>query len=123
MDALAVVDRIDEIAVRAPNIGSFYMTKEDDQEWNDGVQERLDLARSIYTGGTSGEELVLASLWAAQAPAAREALGAQMEINRRLKAQIKEMNGATPSVTSDADDAKKAEDKGFLETLHGFMEE
>jgi hypothetical protein len=83
----------------------------------------MDLARNIYTGGASGEELVLASLWAAQGPAQREALHAQVEINRRLKAQIKQMQGATPSVTADADASKAGENKGFLKTLHGFMEE
>ena len=112
----------DDVAVRAQNL-EFYRTKEGDEEWNQGVQDRLNLARNIYTGSASGEELVLASLWAAQAPAAREALATQVEINRRLKAQIKEMQGATPSVTADADDSKAGTDQGFLKTLHGFMEE
>lgn len=114
----------DEIAnAKAPNIGGFYVTKEDDEEWNTGVQERVDLARRIYTGATTAEELVLASLWAAQAPDQRKALYAQVEVNRRLKAQIKELTGATPSVTADADDSKEGKEKGFLDTLHGLMEE
>ena len=112
----------DEVAVRAPNL-EFYRTKDDDEDWNNGVRDRLTLARNIYTGTATGEELVLASLWAAQGPAQRAALGAQVEINRRLKAQIKEMQGATPSVTANADDSGEVGEEGFLETLHGFMEE
>jgi len=112
----------DDVAVRAKNL-EFLRPKEGDDEWNQEVQNRMDLARNIYTGSASGEELVLASLWAAQGPAQREALHAQVEINRRLKAQIKQMQGTTPSVTADADSSKVGEDQGFLKTLHGFMEE
>ena len=112
----------DEVSERAQSL-EFFKLKDDDDEWNKGVQDRLDLARNIYTGSTSSEELVLASLWAAQAPIAREALAAQVEVNRRLRAQLKEMQGATPSVTADAPAGEAGEKKGFLDTLHGLMEE
>jgi hypothetical protein len=112
----------DEVSESARNL-EMYKKKDGDEEWNNGVEERMALARRIYTGQSSPEELVLASCWAAAAPQYREAYGAQMEVNRRLKAQIKELTGASPSVTADGTDMDSPEDMGFIEALNHAMDE
>ena len=112
----------DEVSESARNL-EMYKKKDGDEEWNNGVEERMALARRIYTGQSSPEELVLASCWAAAAPQYREAYGAQMEVNRRLKAQIKQLTGANPSVTADGTDMDAPEDMGFIEALNHAMDE
>ena len=112
----------EEVSVTARNL-EMYKKKDGDDEWNKGVDDRMDLARRIYTGQSTPEELVLASCWAAAAPQYREAYGAQLEVNRRLKAQIKELTGASPSVTADGTDMDAPEDMGFIEALNHAMDE
>jgi len=112
----------DEVSETAKNLEMF-KKKDGDDEWNKGVDDRMELARRIWTGSTSPEELVLASCWAAAAPKYREAYGAQLEVNRRLKAQIKELTGASPSVTADGTDMEAPEEMGFLEALNHAMDE
>ncbi len=112
----------DEVSQTALNL-EFFQKKSDDAEWNKEVDERYDLARRIYTGASSPEELVLASCWAAVAPKYREAYGAQIEVNKRLRAQIKELTGASPAVSGSDAASEKPQDIGFLDHLKQVMDE
>ena len=112
----------DEVSQVATNL-EMLKKKDGDDEWNREVDDRIGLARRIWTGQTSQEELVLASCWAAVAPKYREAYGAQLEVNRRLKAQIKELTGSNPSVTATGGEFAEAEEIGFIEHLNQVMEE
>tara|TARA_Y100001963_G_scaffold159589_1_gene263940 strand:+ start:951 stop:2045 length:1095 start_codon:yes stop_codon:yes gene_type:complete len=112
----------DEVSKVTENL-EFYQTKSGDEEWNNEVKERLGLARKIFTGQSTPEELVMASCWAAVAPKYREAYGAQLEVNRRLKAQIKELTGSNPSVAATGGEFAEAEELGFIEHLNQVMEE
>ena len=95
----------------------IFATREDDAEWNTEVGERVELARAIFSGENEPEELARASLWAAAGPKYRELLVSQIELNRRLRAQLKEQGGATPSVSTTGDSGGKAEPKGFVDTF------
>ena len=97
----------------------IFATREDDAEWNTEVGQRIELARAIFSGENEPEELARASLWAAAGPKYRELLAGQMELNRRLRAQLNEQNGATPSVGTTGTGDSKAEPKGFVDA---FME-
>lgn len=110
----------DEVAQRASNL-EMYRTKEGDDDWNKEVDSRMNVARSIFTGASNQEDLALASLWAAAGPSYREAYGAQVEVNRRLQAQIKDLTGATPSMQPQSTTTEPAKEVGFLEALNNEM--
>jgi hypothetical protein len=110
----------DEVAQRASNL-EMYRTKDGDDEWNSEVNSRMNVARSIFTGASNQEDLALASLWAAAGPSYREAYGAQLEVNRRLQAQIKDLTGANPTMQPQSTTAEPAKEVGFLEALNREM--
>ena len=90
-----------------------------DDDWNAGVAEMRNTAKNIFLGESTEQELARASLWAAAAPKYRELLAGQMELNKRLQNQIKELKGATPSVDAESASSAPAEEKDFITT---FME-
>jgi hypothetical protein len=110
----------DEVAQKASNL-EMYQTKDGDDEWNSEVDSRMNVARSIFTGVDNQEDLALASLWAAAGPAYRQAYGAQMEVNRRLQQQIKDLTGANPTMQPQSDVSEQPKEVGFLEALNNEM--
>jgi len=110
----------DEVAQQASNL-EMYRTKEGDEDWNREVEGRMSVARNIFTGSSNQEDLALASLWAAAGPAYREAYGAQIEVNRRLQQQIKDLTGANPSMQPQSDVNEQPKEMGFLEALNAEM--
>jgi hypothetical protein len=56
-----------------------------------------------------------ASLWAAAAPAYKELLDKQIELNRRLNAQIKGVDEANPTLGTGDGAPAKGEEKSFIE--------
>ena len=120
-ERLALTDKtFDEVAQRASNL-EMYRTKEGDDEWNKEVESRMNVARSIFTAETNQEDLALASLWAAAGPAYRDAYGAQIEVNRRLQQQIKDLTGANPTMQPQSDVGEQPKEMGFLEALNAEM--
>ena len=105
----------DGVAKEASSL-EIFAPRADDSEWNAEVDERVGLAREIFSGENDAKELARASLWAAAAPKYRELLISQIELNRRLRLQLKDQGGATPSVST-AGEAGKAEPKGFVDTF------
>jgi len=104
-----VADEASKLEIFAP--------RENDSDWNSEVKERVDLARTIFSGENDPKELARASLWAAAAPKYRELLISQIELNRRLRLQLKDQGGATPSVSTAGGDDSKAAPKGFVDTF------
>jgi len=84
-----------------------FASREGNDEWNTEVQQRVDMARSIFSGENDPQELARASLWAAAAPKYRELLVQQIELNRRLQKQLGEEGSANPSVTSGGGETKQ----------------
>lgn len=120
-ERLALTDRtFDEVAQRASNL-EMYRLKDGDEDWNREVEGRMNVARNIFTGSSNQEDLALASLWAAAGPAYREAYGAQIEVNRRLQQQIKDLTGANPSMQPQSDVNEQPKEMGFLEALNAEM--
>lgn len=85
-----VVDSAKELEVFVP--------KEGDEAWNTELTQRQELARQIFSGQNSEEDLAKAALWAAAAPKYRELLYAQIEINRRLQDQLTKVSSSGPTV-------------------------
>ena len=110
----------DEVAQQASNL-EMYRLKDGDEDWNREVEGRMNVARNIFTGSSNQEDLALASLWAAAGPAYREAYGAQIEVNRRLQQQIKDLTGANPSMQPQSDVNEQPKEMGFLEALNAEM--
>mgnify|MGYP003647297373 CR=1 FL=1 len=106
----------DEVLGEARNLEVF-QPREDDNEWNEEIDKRVDIARKTFLGQSNERELARQSCWAAAAPKYRELLVSQLELNRRLNAQIQELNGAAPSVVAGggSDDGGSAEPKSFVE--------
>lgn len=77
-----------------------FETRDGDDEWNGEVNQRLSLARQIFNGENSEEDLAKAALWAASAPKYRELLYAQVEVNKRLQAELTRIKGASPEMTN-----------------------
>jgi len=80
----------------------IFEPREGDEEWNGELNERLNLAQQIFNGENSEEDLAKAALWAAAAPKYRELLYAQVEVNKRLQAELSKYRGSEPGVTSKA---------------------
>jgi len=78
----------------------IFEPRENDEEWNTELNQRMDLARQIFNGENSEEDLAKAALWAAAAPKYRELLYAQVEVNKRLQAELAKYRGAEPGVSS-----------------------
>lgn len=80
----------------------IFEPREGDEEWNGELNQRLSLAQQIFNGENSEEDLAKAALWAAAAPKYRELLYAQVEVNKRLQAELSKFRGSEPGVTSKA---------------------
>ena len=80
----------------------IFEPRENDEEWNTELTQRLSLAQQIFNGENSEEDLAKAALWAAAAPKYRELLYAQVEVNKRLQAELAKYRGSEPGVTSKA---------------------
>lgn len=111
----------DEVSGQASKVLEVFQTREGDDDWNNEVSSRINSARGIFTGDNDPKELASASMWAAAGPKYRELLGVQIELNRRLQAQVEEQGGATPSVSGGGSPQGEASDKGFLNHVHELM--
>ena len=80
----------------------IFEPRENDEEWNKELTGRLNLAQQIFNGENSEEDLAKAALWAAAAPKYRELLYSQVEVNKRLKAELAKLRGSEPGVSSKA---------------------
>jgi hypothetical protein len=80
----------------------IFEPREGDEEWNTELNGRLSLAQQIFNGENSEEDLAKAALWAAAAPKYRELLYAQVEVNKRLQAELSKYRGSEPGVSSRA---------------------
>ena len=80
----------------------IFEPRENDEEWNNELNGRLSLARQIFNGENSEEDLAKAALWAAAGPKYRELLYSQVEVNSRLKAELAKYRGSQPGVSSKA---------------------
>jgi hypothetical protein len=80
----------------------IFEPRENDEEWNTELNGRLSLAQQIFNGENSEEDLAKAALWASAAPKYRELLYAQVEVNKRLQAELTKYRGSEPGVTSKA---------------------
>lgn len=80
----------------------IFEPRENDEEWNKELNGRLSLAQQIFNGENSEEDLAKAALWAAAAPKYRELLYSQVEVNKRLKAELAKLRGSEPGVSSRA---------------------
>jgi len=80
----------------------IFEPRENDEEWNTELTGRLNLAQQIFNGENSEEDLAKAALWAAAAPKYRELLYSQVEVNKRLKAELAKYRGSEPGVSSKA---------------------
>ena len=80
----------------------IFEPRENDEEWNTELSGRLSLAQQIFNGENSEEDLAKAALWAAAAPKYRELLYSQVEVNKRLKAELAKLRGSEPGVSSKA---------------------
>jgi len=80
----------------------IFEPRENDEEWNSELNTRLSLAQQIFNGENSEEDLAKAALWAAAAPKYRELLYSQVEVNKRLQAELAKYRGSEPGVTSRA---------------------
>jgi hypothetical protein len=80
----------------------IFEPRENDEEWNTELNGRLSLAQQIFNGENSEEDLAKAALWAAAAPKYRELIYAQVEVNKRLQAELSKYRGSEPGVTSKA---------------------
>lgn len=75
----------------------IYQLREGDEEWNQGVRERVTLAKKILMEQNSFEDAATAALWAASGGALVEQNAALVEHNRRLQTEVNKLKGAEPS--------------------------
>lgn len=80
----------------------IFEPRENDDSWNKEIGDRIQLAQQIFNGENSEEDLAKAALWAAAAPKYRELLYAQVEVNKRLQAELAKYRKAEPGVETKA---------------------
>jgi hypothetical protein len=88
----------DQVLGEASTAIEVFQSRDGDDEWNTEVEERKALAKHLFMGQSDGRELAKAAVWAASAPVYRQLLAQQMELNRRLQAQLKAVSGAGPKI-------------------------
>lgn len=111
----------DTVAKKASDGLELYQLRDGDDAWNSEVQQRVETARNIFGGDNDAGALAEASLWAATGPKYREILGEVMEVNRRLREQLKEQSGASPAVASGGGGAESKEQKSFADAVNESM--
>lgn len=95
-----------------------YQIDESDPESAAHVGQLVEGARSIYMGLNNNQSLARAALAAAAVQPMREALYAQIELNKRLAAENKKLKGAGPKVQNQKP-VPATQKKGFIETVLG----
>lgn len=111
----------DTVAKKASDGLELYQLRDGDDAWNSEVQQRVETARNIFGGDNDAGSLAEASLWAATGPKYRELLGEVMEVNRRLREQLKSQSGASPAVASGGGGAESKEPKTFIDAVNDSM--
>ena len=80
----------------------IFQKQEGDEEWNKGVQERLDYAKNLLFGNQQPEALMKAALHASALPGVVKAYQNLVEKVKGLEEQVKGMTAAQPSLESRA---------------------
>lgn len=75
-----------------------FQTREGDAEWNRGVENRRAVARNIAMGNIGPEGVFKAATWAAAAPALLEDLNAARASEVELRARIRQLEVASPTI-------------------------
>jgi len=84
-----------------PASGIFtFQKRTGDEEWNKGVEQRLEMAKNLIFGKNDPQTLIQAALYATSLPSVLKSHQQLHEENTTLKAQIESMKAATPKVTS-----------------------
>ena len=109
-----------EVAERA-GVLEVYQKREGDDAWNAEVDARMDLARNGFLGQSDENQLAMLALWGAAGEKYRELLATQIELNRRLQAQVDGVQGSNPSVAG-SDGKAPAADVGFVDQVKAMME-
>lgn len=86
----AIVEQHREIPV--------FATKEGDESWNQSVNQRLALAKDIYTGNLPPQERARASLWASAAPEFLNQANRLQQENATLRAELEALRGSSPAI-------------------------
>lgn len=76
------------------------LPRDGDEAWNTEVKQRAELARELFMGEPDAETLARASIWAAAAPKLNEIVLTQAALIKKLEAQIRTGQSASPSLTS-----------------------
>ncbi len=107
--------QFDETVKGAREHFEIYTHRENDQKWNDRVEEQVKLADKIFRGeGMKPDELARASLWAAAAPALLDDYKGLVQEHNKLKKELADIRGSTPSMNGGGSPAKEtAPDKNM----------
>lgn len=103
----------------------IYQLREGDEEWNQGVRERVNLAKKILMEQNTFEDAATAALWAASGGALVEQNAALVEHNRRLNSELTKLRGAEPSAAgksvTGAKDKPAAKSDSFSDRVLGEL--
>ena len=100
----------------------IYQVREGDEEWNNGVRERVNLAKRILMEQNSFEDAATAALWAASGGALVEQNAGLVEHNRRLQSEINQLKGAEPEAAgTGAGKPKPVENSSFSDKVLGEL--
>jgi hypothetical protein len=97
-----------------------FQEREGEAEWNNAVRDRVSVAKNIYLGESTPEQLATAAYMASSADFLYDTLTKELEAHALTKQQLKEMQGATPSIDSDGQ-KKDTSDMSFIDTVNAAM--
>jgi hypothetical protein len=82
-----------------------FQPKPGDDKWNAETEQSLALARHLFGGENTVEDLARAAVWAAAAPRYRMLSAAYAAENKQLKDEIAKLRSANPSIKAEGDKA------------------
>lgn len=80
----------------------FLQPKDGDQEHNSRVQQRIETAKQVFSGGMDWRDLSKAALWAAIGPDLAQQLSAALQKLQTIESENASLRGSQPNVASDA---------------------
>lgn len=90
----------------------IFQTREGDTEWNGQVNERIASMKAIFDGKYSPTDQARWAAWAVQAPALLATCDAQRAEIEKLTTQLKEFQGATPTLEGGQGEQRTAAPQG-----------
>lgn len=113
----AMEKAFEEAAGKVTKENPLFQKKDGDEEWNAGVDERLNVAREVYRGKLKPDEFASWALSASSIKALSESAKAKDARIAELEGVVKKLQGSGPDLGNGGGDGPNAPKKGFAQLV------